>query len=47
MEIFKKLNLNGKTIIIVTHDEKVASYCKKIIRIVDGIIIKSKKKINK
>lgn len=39
MDIFKKINKQGKTIIIVTHDEKVASYCNKKIIIKDGRII--------
>jgi len=40
MNIFKKLNENGKTIILVTHDKNVASYCQQIVRIKDGRVIK-------
>ncbi|MBC8389533.1 MAG: ATP-binding cassette domain-containing protein [Actinobacteria bacterium] len=40
MDIFKKLNEDGKTIIIVTHDMNVASYCHKIVRIKDGKVDK-------
>ena len=36
--IFKKLNDSGKTVIIVTHDEKVASICDRIIHINDGVV---------
>ena len=36
MDIFKKLNKDGKTILIVTHDINVASYCHRIVRIQDG-----------
>ncbi len=36
MDILKKLNEDGKTILIVTHDMKVASYCHRIVRIQDG-----------
>jgi|SRR3972149_6210939 len=36
MDILKKLNEDGKTILIVTHDMKVASYCRRIVRIQDG-----------
>ena len=36
--IFKKLNDSGKTVIIVTHDEKVASICDRIIHIKDGVV---------
>ena len=39
MEIFTKLNKEGKTIIVVTHDEHVASYCERIIRLKDGKIV--------
>lgn len=38
ISIFKELNSKGKTILIITHDEKVASECKRIIRIEDGRI---------
>ncbi|MHB8061678.1 MAG: ABC transporter ATP-binding protein [Ruminiclostridium sp.] len=36
MELFKELNQQGMTIIIVTHDLKVASMCNQIIQIKDG-----------
>ena len=38
MELLKKLNQNGMTIIVVTHDEAVASYCDRKIVISDGTI---------
>jgi ABC-type lipoprotein export system ATPase subunit len=38
MELFKKLNTNGTTIIQVTHSEKNASYSKRIIHLLDGRI---------
>ena len=38
MELFKQMNRDGKTIIIVTHDESVAKYCDRIITIKDGIV---------
>ncbi len=38
MEMFKKLNQDGATIIMVTHSEFNASYAHRIIRIVDGWI---------
>ncbi|MGL4850817.1 MAG: ABC transporter ATP-binding protein [Clostridium sp.] len=40
MEIFKRVNKEGKTIIIVTHDLEVANCCSRIIEIEDGMIIK-------
>jgi putative ABC transport system ATP-binding protein len=36
MEMFKKLNQEGATIIMVTHSETNASYAHRIIRLVDG-----------
>lgn len=38
IEILKKLNKEGKTIIIITHDEKIAEGCPRIIRLFDGKI---------
>lgn len=38
MELFKKLNEQGKTVIIVTHDLEIADSCERTIEIVDGNI---------
>ncbi|OIO40368.1 hypothetical protein CO154_02525 [Candidatus Pacearchaeota archaeon CG_4_9_14_3_um_filter_31_7] len=40
MEFLKKLNSEGKTIIIVTHDLNIAKQAKRIIKLRDGAIIK-------
>lgn len=40
MELFKELNeKKGKTILLITHDEHVAQYAKKIIKMKDGIFL--------
>lgn len=36
MEVFKRLNSEGKTVVIVTHDPKVAEQCGRVIEISDG-----------
>ena len=36
MEIFKNLNANGNTIILITHDSSVAAQAKRVVRIQDG-----------
>lgn len=40
MEIFKDLNLEGRTIVVVTHERDIAKHAQKIIRMRDGEIIK-------
>ena len=38
MELFARLNEEGVTIVMITHDAKIASYAKRVIRIIDGEI---------
>ena len=38
MKVFLKLNNQGKTVIIVTHDERVAQMCGRTIHIKDGVV---------
>lgn len=42
MALLKQLNAEGRTIILITHDEHVASHAKRVIRITDGKIIEDK-----
>ncbi len=39
MELFHQLNLEGKTIVMVTHDESIAAHAHRVIRLKDGLII--------
>jgi putative ABC transport system ATP-binding protein len=39
LEIFKELNSEGKTVVVVTHDPEVARQAKRVIRIQDGVIV--------
>lgn len=39
--LFQQLNTQGKTIIIVTHDDYVANSCHRIVTIADGVVTKS------
>ncbi len=38
MELFHELNNEGRTIIMITHDSKIASHASRIVRILDGDI---------
>lgn len=38
MDLFERLNEEGVTIVMITHDAKIASYAKRVIRIIDGEI---------
>lgn len=38
MDVFSKLNEDGKTVIIITHDPKVGERCHRVIRVEDGMI---------
>ena len=40
MEVFTKLNKEGKTIVMITHEKNIASFSKRIIHVKDGKIIK-------
>lgn len=44
MKILIKLNGSGKTVVVITHDQNIASHAKKIVKIKDGEIIGSEKK---
>lgn len=44
MEMFTKLNKDGRTIILVTHEPDIAAYANRIIRVKDGQIVEDTKK---
>ena len=48
MRLFLKLNEEmGRTIILVTHEEDIAQYSKRILRVVDGEIHSDEKVLNR
>jgi putative ABC transport system ATP-binding protein len=43
MKIFEDLNSQGRTVIIITHEENLARYARRIVRIVDGKVVSDKR----
>jgi len=39
LSLFDRLNAAGRTIIMVTHDENVASHAKRVLRVLDGLVV--------
>ena len=42
MELFQKLNDEGTTIVMITHDANVASYARRMVKIIDGELFNDK-----
>jgi len=42
MELFQKLNDEGTTIVMITHDATVASYARRMVKIIDGELFNDK-----
>lgn len=38
MDIFSKIQASGNTVVLVTHEEDIAAYAKRVVRLKDGII---------
>ncbi|WP_298541667.1 ABC transporter ATP-binding protein [uncultured Aquimarina sp.] len=42
MDIIQGINDEGKTILVVTHEEDIANMCKRIVHLKDGVIVEDK-----
>jgi putative ABC transport system ATP-binding protein len=39
MKIFDRLHKEGKTVILITHDEDIAKHAERLIRVKDGKVV--------
>jgi putative ABC transport system ATP-binding protein len=46
MEMLLNINKRGTLIIIITHDPNIASYCKRILHVVDGQLAEKNKNVD-
>ena len=44
MDIFKKMNEEGKTVIMVTHEPDIAAYCKRVLVMRDGKLVSDERR---
>jgi putative ABC transport system ATP-binding protein len=43
MDLIQKINDQGNTILVVTHEDDIAHMCKRIVYLKDGVIVEDKK----
>ena len=43
MDLIQKINEEGKTILVVTHEFEIAKMCKRIVKLKDGVIVEDSK----
>ncbi len=44
MSMFSRLNAEGRTIVLITHEEDIAAYAKRTIRVRDGLIVEDRRR---
>jgi putative ABC transport system ATP-binding protein len=44
MGLFARLNAGGRTVVVITHEDEVASYCTRVVRLRDGRIVSDERR---
>jgi ABC-type lipoprotein export system ATPase subunit len=39
LDLFSAMHQRGETILVVTHDPRIAERCQRVVQIVDGVIV--------
>jgi putative ABC transport system ATP-binding protein len=39
LEIFERLNADGRTVVLITHEDEVAAHARRVIRLADGLVV--------
>ena len=43
MDLIQKINKEGKTILVVTHEHDISQMCSRVVKLKDGVIVEDKK----
>ena len=43
--LFSRLNAGGRTIVVITHEEEIASFAKRTVRLRDGLVVEDRRRV--
>jgi putative ABC transport system ATP-binding protein len=46
MNLFARLNAEGRTVVVITHEDEVASFCSRVVRLRDGRIVSDERPVS-
>jgi putative ABC transport system ATP-binding protein len=45
MALFARLNAEGRTVVIITHEDEVASFARRVVRLRDGRVVSDERRM--